>query len=269
MSVSSLAELKGVEERSFSRSFRWLRRGAQWRKEGGVRGSGGGARRVLGEGGGEGQPPTDPPATFLPSSASSTPSPASPSPATLLEAHPLSSLQPPSLRSLDLSHNSLSGPIATKIQSLHHLTHLDLSSNRLNDSLPEFLVTLKTLSGTLNLSFNDFFGEIPVSYGWFPVLVSLDLRHNNLSGKVPQVGSLVNQGPTAFAENPGLCGFPLQIPCPEAVSISVPAGDQNPENPIDSIPASLPGEGKKAATGSVAVPMISRVSVVVGGSCAD
>ncbi|KAJ4829572.1 hypothetical protein Tsubulata_031624 [Turnera subulata] len=173
---------------------------------------------------------------------------------------------PPGLRSLDLSRNSLSGPIPPKIQSLHHLTHLDLSSNRLNGSLPECLVTLKTLSGTLNLSFNDFSGEIPVSYGWFPVLVSLDLRHNNLSGKVPQVGSLVNQGPTAFAGNPGLCGFPLQIPCPEAVSISVPAGEQNPENPRDSIPASLPGEGKKAAkkTGSVAVPLISGVSLVVG-----
>ncbi|KAJ4842548.1 hypothetical protein Tsubulata_045852 [Turnera subulata] len=36
MSASRSAELKGVEERSFSRSFRWLRRGARWRKEGGT-----------------------------------------------------------------------------------------------------------------------------------------------------------------------------------------------------------------------------------------
>jgi len=167
------------------------------------------------------------------------------------------------LRFLDLSHNSLSGPIPPNIVSLEALTHLDLSSNCLNGSLPASLNKLKSLTGALNLSYNSFSGEIPGSYGFFPVMVSLDLRHNNLSGKVPLFGSLVNQGPTAFAGNPSLCGFPLQTACPEAVNITV---SDNPENPKDPNPVLFPGSvGKvKVKTGSVAVPLISGFSVVIG-----
>lgn len=119
-----------------------------------------------------------------------------------------------SLTILDLSHNLLSGPIPVGIAALTALSHLDLSANFLNGTLPPAVAGLSQLSGVLNLSFNRFTGKIPPEYGNLPVVVSLDLRHNNLSGEVPQVGSLVNQGPTAFAGNPDLCGFPLKNPCP-------------------------------------------------------
>ncbi|KAJ6381000.1 hypothetical protein OIU77_029824 [Salix suchowensis] len=176
---------------------------------------------------------------------------------------PLHLFNASALRFLDLSHNSLSGPIPAEIESLQALTHLDLSSNCLNGSLPASLIKLRSLSGTLNLSYNSFSGEIPGSYGFFPVMVSLDLRHNNLSGKVPLVGSLVSQGPTAFAGNPSLCGFPLQTPCPEAVNITI---SDNPENPKDPNPVFIPGsvESVKIKTESIAVPLISGVSVVIG-----
>ncbi|EEF28109.1 receptor protein kinase-like protein ZAR1 [Ricinus communis] len=171
-----------------------------------------------------------------------------------------------SLRSLDLSHNSLSGPVPTQIKSLQELTHLDLSSNFLNGSLPDVLTELRSLSGTLNLSYNQFTGEIPVSYGDFPVFVSLDLRHNNLSGKVPLVGSLVNQGPTAFSGNPSLCGFPLQTLCPEATNITSSENTENPENPRNPNFGLLPQieEKQREKNGSVAVPLISGVFVVIG-----
>ncbi|KAJ9184729.1 hypothetical protein P3X46_004428 [Hevea brasiliensis] len=171
------------------------------------------------------------------------------------------------LYSLDLSHNSLSGSIPDQIKLLKALTHLDLSANFLNGSLPEFIVELKNLTGTLNLSYNALSGEIPESYGKFPVMVSLDLRHNNLSGKVPQAGSLLNQGPTAFAGNPSLCGFPLQNPCPEAFNITTTSGNpENPENPRDTNPDFVAGTENKenAKNGWVTVPLISGVSVVIG-----
>ncbi|XVE75674.1 hypothetical protein DITRI_Ditri12bG0111700 [Diplodiscus trichospermus] len=168
---------------------------------------------------------------------------------------------------IDLSTNSLSGSVPPEINSLKNLTHLDLSSNSLNGSLPESLVELKSLKGTLNLSYNKFSGEIPASYGEFPVMISLDLRHNNLTGKVPQVGSLLNQGPTAFSGNPSLCGFPLENLCPEAQnSRAILNPEVNPENPKGLRPLFDVGNGekRKEKNGSVAVPLISGVSVAIG-----
>ncbi|CAN0927710.1 Receptor protein kinase-like protein ZAR1 [Linum grandiflorum] len=173
-----------------------------------------------------------------------------------------------SLVSLDLSHNSLSGRIPDSIGSLQLLSNLDLSSNQLEGSLPESLVQLRSLTGTLNLSWNRFSGEIPESYGRFPVRVSLDLGHNNLTGQVPLVGSLVNQGPTAFSGNPSLCGFPLQTPCPEAVNVNIPprrrrnggdgGSDGDGEDRIRDV------EKATEKRGSVAVPLISGMTVVIG-----
>ncbi|KAF5735869.1 inactive leucine-rich repeat receptor-like protein kinase [Tripterygium wilfordii] len=170
------------------------------------------------------------------------------------------------LISLDISHNSLSGPIPPRIRALNNITHLDLSSNLLNGSLPEYLLDLKSIAGTLNLSYNCFSGAVPASYGKLPVMVSLDLRHNNLTGRIPQVGSLVSQGPTAFAGNPSLCGFPLQTPCSEAQNPAIFLSPENPPNPKDPKFAVFRGtaEGGKENNGFVTVPLISGVSVVIG-----
>ncbi|KAL5991072.1 hypothetical protein ACLOJK_011978 [Asimina triloba] len=144
----------------------------------------------------------------------------------------------PRIQNLDLSHNSLSGPLPSALKNclqlqrltlaenqfsgkipeviwpnLENLVLLDISSNGFEGPIPADLGELKSLSGTLNLSFNHFSGEIPESLGKLPVIVSFDLRGNNLTGEIPQTGSFANQGPTAFLNNPGLCGFPLQKPC--------------------------------------------------------
>lgn len=161
---------------------------------------------------------------------------------------------------LDISQNNFSGPLPLSIASLQSLIHLDVSSNGFNGSLPESLSKLTNLRGTLNLSYNEFSGEVPYSFGRFPVMVSLDLRHNNLTGKIPQVGTLLNQGPTAFAGNPYLCGFPLGTPCtvPEAQN---PRFLKNPQEPGSS---GAVGEKRGTNSGSVTVGVISGVSVVVG-----
>ncbi|KNA22089.1 hypothetical protein SOVF_037340 [Spinacia oleracea] len=90
---------------------------------------------------------------------------------------------------------------------------------------------------TLSLSSNRFNGEIPASLGNFSYLNALELDHNRLSGRIPAIiGKLqrimefnvadnllvgpiphfVNTGmkanATSYANNPGLCGYPLK-PC--------------------------------------------------------
>ncbi|KAL2510338.1 Leucine-rich repeat protein kinase family protein [Forsythia ovata] len=161
-----------------------------------------------------------------------------------LYSNNLSGSLPPSLcnlprfQNLDLTNNSISGPLPKFLRNcrqlqrlilagndfsgeipegifpeLANLEQLDLSANEFNGSIPVDIGELKSLSGTLNLSFNHFTGKIPKTLGDLPLTVSFDLRNNSLSGEIPQTGSFANQGPTAFVNNPMLCGFPLQRPC--------------------------------------------------------
>ncbi|KAK9049232.1 hypothetical protein SSX86_031801 [Deinandra increscens subsp. villosa] len=176
---------------------------------------------------------------------------------------PASICNPSRLQNVDLSHNSISGPLRKSLGNcrqlqrlilggnnisgeipsgifpeLANLVQLDLSSNSFNGSLPYDIGQLKSLSGTLNLSFNHFAGKLPASLGDLPLTVSFDLQHNNFSGEIPQSGSFSNQGPTAFLNNPSLCGFPLQKTCRNNSS-AIPPGTQA------STPAIADNESKK------------------------
>lgn len=164
----------------------------------------------------------------------------------------------PRLQNLDLSNNSLSGSLPDSLKNckqlqrlivaknnfsgeipsgiwpeLENLEQLDLSANELEGPIPNDLGQLQSLSGTLNLSSNHLSGKIPKSLGNLPVTVSFDLRNNNLTGEIPQTGSFSNQGPTAFLNNPLLCGFPLQKSCKSSTNgqqetqNSSPDGDKN------------------------------------------
>jgi hypothetical protein len=118
------------------------------------------------------------------------------------------------LQRLVLARNALAGEVPAGIwPEMGGLQELDLSANAFSGSIPPDLGELPRLAGTLNLSHNRFSGPVPPELGRLPATVTLDLRFNNLSGAIPQAGSLASQGPTAFLNNPGLCGYPLQVPC--------------------------------------------------------
>jgi hypothetical protein len=147
-----------------------------------------------------------------------------------------------SLQRLILAKNTFSGEVPAGIwPEMSNLQQLDLSSNDFNGSIPPDLGQLPKLSGTLNVSHNQFSGIVPPELGRLPATVTLDLRFNNLSGAIPQTGSLASQGPTAFLNNPSLCGFPLQVACH---AVPPPTQSPPPQNTSPSTASSVSQDGQ-------------------------
>uniref|UniRef100_A0ACD5VN88 Uncharacterized protein n=1 Tax=Avena sativa TaxID=4498 RepID=A0ACD5VN88_AVESA len=111
---------------------------------------------------------------------------------------------------LDLSYNSLSGPLPPEAGTLTNLNELILSGNQLSGqipssigncivlekllldknsfegSIPESLENIKGLN-LLNLTMNNLSGRIPDTIGSIRALQQLYLAHNSLSGPIPAV----------------------------------------------------------------------------------
>ncbi|KAL6905905.1 hypothetical protein ACP4OV_003506 [Aristida adscensionis] len=163
-----------------------------------------------------------------------------------------------SLQRLVLARNAFSGEVPAGIwPEMASLQQLDLSSNAFNGSIPPDLGELPKLAGTLNLSHNRFSGVVPPELGRLPAAVTLDLRFNNLSGAIPQTGSLASQGPTAFLNNPGLCGFPLQVPCR-----AVPPPTQSPAPPATTTPLATTSPGRRQPIKTSLIALISVADAV-------
>ena len=126
---------------------------------------------------------------------------------------PLSIVRCRKLKSLVLAANHFSDHLPDSIMSLASLQKLNISFNRFSGFIPKGISNLSNLRETLDMSHNLFDGTIPASLGNLPERVYIDLSYNNLSGPIPQVGSLINQGPTAFVGNHFLCGPPMKMSC--------------------------------------------------------
>ena len=136
---------------------------------------------------------------------------------------------------IKLSNMGLKGQFPRGIQNCTSLTGLDLSVNKLSQTIPEDISTILQFVTTLDLSSNDFDGQIPVSLANCTYLNSLKLDQNRFTGQIPaQLNQLprlktfsvsnnllTGQVPTfrpgvvtaeSYANNPGLCGAPLE-PC--------------------------------------------------------
>ena len=90
-----------------------------------------------------------------------------------------------SLRSLNLAGNRLSGrwPPDSDNNNLSGLIELRLYSNSLSGSIPSDLSSFKELQ-ILDLSNNDFYGDIPLHFP--PMAISISLKNNRLSGEFSQ-----------------------------------------------------------------------------------
>ncbi|XP_072972466.1 probable inactive receptor kinase At5g10020 [Typha angustifolia] len=102
-----------------------------------------------------------------------------------------------SLRVLDLRSNALFGNVSTLLPEFRNTEHVDLSGNKFYGALTIDAQKLSSLGNTvkyLNLSFNQisggFFSNDSITI--FKSLEVLDLNYNELSGELPQVGSLYN-----------------------------------------------------------------------------
>ncbi|PPD85690.1 hypothetical protein GOBAR_DD17382 [Gossypium barbadense] len=157
-----------------------------------------------------------------------------------------------SFQVLNLRKNSIKGSISNDLSSHSSLRILDLSNNYLNGEIPQSLGNLigmietpnapLTLSEifkfpveihdlivnckipisfgdlesveTLDLSHNSLDGEIPGTFSKLLELNYLDLSNNKLGGKIPggpQMDTLVD--PNMYANNSGLCGVQIEVPC--------------------------------------------------------
>ncbi|KAL6124516.1 hypothetical protein ACLB2K_077028 [Fragaria x ananassa] len=94
----------------------------------------------------------------------------------------------PELKILMMDHNRFYGVIAKPTKKNHHfpvLRIIDLSSNNFSGNIPEFIGKLGGI-WSLNISSNNLTGSIPSSLSNLTRLESLDLSHNKLSGGIPR-----------------------------------------------------------------------------------
>ncbi|XP_078169102.1 uncharacterized protein LOC144563492 [Carex rostrata] len=98
----------------------------------------------------------------------------------------------PSIRTLDLSDNQLSGVIPPSICLFPKLTYLNLSHNVLSRLIPSSIGNLTNIK-FLYLDHNNLSGMIPREIGKLTHLTDLELSANYLSGEIPtNLGNLTN-----------------------------------------------------------------------------
>ncbi|CAM0883069.1 unnamed protein product [Alopecurus aequalis] len=132
----------------------------------------------------------------------------------------------PSLHSLYLQHNNLSGIIPTSLSS--SLTFLDLSYNTFDGEIPLRVQNLTGLTAIL-LQNNSLSG--PILDLQLPKLRHFNVSNNNLSGPIPP--SLQKFPASSFLGNAFLCGSPLES-CPGTAPSPSPSPTPSPSMPNKS-----------------------------------
>ncbi|KAI3519851.1 hypothetical protein L1887_09068 [Cichorium endivia] len=108
------------------------------------------------------------------------------------------------LTSLDLSDNNLSGNIPSSLGGCTSLVFLNLRGNLFRGTVPSSLSSMRGIS-TLDLSHNNLSGQIPQFSKRFS-FEYVDLSFNDFHGEVPVLGLFANASAFSILGNNRLCG---------------------------------------------------------------
>ncbi|ONI03277.1 hypothetical protein PRUPE_6G248400 [Prunus persica] len=116
--------------------------------------------------------------------------------------------------SLDISQNYLTGSLAYRVGDLVNLLELDVSGNKLSGKIPKTLgscimLMRLYLEGSLeeiDISCNHLSGQIPEFLGKFTHLNHLNLSYNDFEGELPKEGIFSNASGLSVIGNNRLCG---------------------------------------------------------------
>ena len=131
----------------------------------------------------------------------------------------LPSTLPPSLVQISMRNNMIEGTIPQNLKYLSFLQVLDLSHNKLTDSVPYFLFSHPSLQ-QLTLAFNSFTSvQSPSNLGTQSELIAVDLSNNELQGWLPPFLPLMPKLSALSLENNKLSGM---IPAQYALKTILP-----------------------------------------------
>ncbi|KAL8241388.1 hypothetical protein R6Q59_014743 [Mikania micrantha] len=117
------------------------------------------------------------------------------------------------LTALDLSYNNLSGFIPTSLGDCGSLSSLSLKGNLFQGTIPSSLSSLKGLL-ELDISKNNLTGQIP-KFLQNLKLEHLNLSYNDFEGEIPMVGVFANVSAFSVLENSRLCGGIVELGLPK------------------------------------------------------
>ncbi|WOL04970.1 putative inactive receptor kinase [Canna indica] len=168
------------------------------------------------------------------------------------------------LEALFLDGNLFAGPFPSAVLSLTGLRALGLSHNRLSGAISPALAALDGLVA-LRLEANRFGGSLPAFNQ--SSLKNFNVSGNNLSGTVPVTVVLASFDPSAFADNPRLCGALVQKEC-SWTSTFFPKGGNSPADTADAPSPTTTAAPQRAMLlpDSAAPPPVShkRTEVAIG-----
>ncbi|XP_051140142.1 receptor-like protein EIX2 [Andrographis paniculata] len=117
------------------------------------------------------------------------------------------------LKLLDLSSNKLNGSIPRELFRLKELVSLNLSRNNLEGKIAQEIGEMAKLE-SLDVSRNQLGGEMPSRLGQLNFLQVMDVSYNRLTGRIPWSTQLQSFDESVYGGNAGLCGRPLAVVCP-------------------------------------------------------